>query len=106
MKKKEDFEIDEIASLRWCKCYRKREDSIIIKSIKNLERKGELYIDGYSIREKKTNDNINEFNIKNKFFSKKRMNNELRAFIDYKEKLEEERIQMLELEIEKKRMKN
>ncbi len=34
------------------------------------------------------------------------MNNELQAFIDYKEKLEEERIQMLELEIEKKRMKN
>ena len=34
------------------------------------------------------------------------MNNELQGFIDYKEKLEEERIQMLELEIEKKRMKN
>ena len=50
MKKKEDFETDEIASLRWWKYYRKREDSIIIKSIKNLERKGELYIDGYSIR--------------------------------------------------------
>ena len=31
------------------------------------------------------------------------MNNELQAFIDYKEKLEEERIQMLELEIEKKK---
>ena len=109
MKKKEDFETDEIASLRWWKCYRKREDSIIIKFTKNLERKGQLYIDGYSIREKKTNDNINEFNrtlTKNKFFSKKRMNNELQAFIDYKEKLEEERIQMLELEIEKKRMKN
>ena len=30
------------------------------------------------------------------------MNNELQAFIDYKEKLEEERIQMIELEIEKK----
>ena len=106
MKKKEDFETDEIASLRWWKCYRKREDSIIIKFTKNLERKGQLYIDGYSIREKKTNDNINEFNrtlTKNKFFSKKRMNNELQAFIDYKEKLEEERIQMLELEIEKKK---
>ena len=77
-----------------------------LKFTKNLERKGQLYIDGYSIREKKTNDNINEFNrtlTKNKFFSKKRMNNELQAFIDYKEKLEEERIQMLELEIEKKK---
>ena len=103
MKKKEDFETDEIASLRWWKCYRKREDSIIIKFTKNLERKGQLYIDGYSIREKKTNDNLNEFKTKNKFFSIKRMNNELQAFIDYKEKLEEERIQMLELEIEKKK---
>ena len=106
MKKKEDFETDEIASLRWWKCYRKREDSIIIKFTKNLERKGELYIDGYSIREKKTNNNINEFNrtlTKNKFCSKKGKNNELQAFIDYKEKLEEERIQMLELEIEKKK---
>ena len=74
-----------------------------LKFTKNLERKGQLYIDGYSIREKKTNDNINEFKTKNKFFSKKRMNNELQAFIDYKEKLEEERIQMLELEIEKKK---
>ena len=77
-----------------------------LKFTKNLERKGQLYIDGYSIREKKTNDNINEFNrtlTKNKFFSKKRMNNELQAFIDYKEKLEEERIQMLELEKKKKK---
>ena len=61
-----------------------------LKFTKNLERKGQLYIDGYSIREKKTNDNINEFNrtlTKNKFFIKKRMNNELQAFIDYKEKI-------------------
>ena len=72
--KKKNFETDEIESLRWWKCYRKREDSIIIKFTKNLERKGELYIDGYSIREKKTNDNRNEFNrtlTKNKFWRKK-----------------------------------
>ena len=30
MRNKEDFETDEIASLRWWKCYKKREDSIII----------------------------------------------------------------------------
>ena len=36
MKKKEDFETDEIASLKRWKCYRKREESIIIKFTKNL----------------------------------------------------------------------
>ena len=77
-----------------------------LKFTKSLDRKGQLFIDGYSVREKKTNDNINEFNRtlpRSKFFSKKKLNNELRAFIDYKEKLEEERIQNEELELEKKK---
>ena len=33
-----------------------------LKFTKSLDRKGQLFIDGYSIREKKINDNINEFN--------------------------------------------
>ena len=72
MKKKKILKLMKLHFLRWLKCYRKREDSIIIKFTKNLERKGELYIEGYSIREKKTNDNLNEFKTKNKFFSKKK----------------------------------
>ena len=77
-----------------------------LKFTKSLDRKGQLFIDGYSVREKKTNDNINEFNRtlpRSKFFSKKKLNNELRAFIDYKEKLEEERLQYEELELEKRK---
>ena len=77
-----------------------------LKFTKSLDRKGQLFIDGYSIREKKINDNINEFNKtlpRSKFFSKKKLNNELRAFIDYKEKLEEERLQYEELELEKRK---
>ena len=77
-----------------------------LKFTKSLDRKGQLFIDGYSVREKKTNDNINEFNKtlpRSKFFSKKKLNNELRAFIDYKEKLEEERLQYEELELEKRK---
>ena len=65
-----------------------------LKTVKNIERKNQLYIDGYSNRDNKTNEEIKEFNqlIGNKhFLNKRNLNLQLNRFLIAKGEIEKER---------------
>ena len=65
-----------------------------LKTVKNIERKNQLYIDGYSNRDSKTNEEIKEFNqlIGNKhFLNKRNLNLQLNRFLIAKGEIEKER---------------
>ena len=85
------------------------ETNSFLQSVKNMERRNQLFIDGYSVRENKTNKTIKEFNKllgTQSYFNKKAMNYHLQMFINAKEniemlnkaKLEEEQQRLIEEE--------
>lgn len=89
--KEEDMEIEKINKIEKLKLI---DTNNFLKTVKSINRKDQLYIDGYSIRERNTNEKIKEFNnlLGNKeFFNKENMNLNLNRFILAKSEIEREK---------------
>ena len=98
MWKEEDKKIEDYHKLEQLKLI---ETNNFLKTVKSIDRKNQMYVDGYSRRDNTTNNKIQEFNKllgTKTFYNKRNMNIQLHRFISVKNQLEKEREEELLME--------
>ena len=96
--KEEDKQIEDEHKLEQLKLV---ETNNFLKTVKSIDRKNQMYVDGYSIRDNTTNNKIKEFNKllgTKTFYNKRNINIQLHRFISVKNQLEKEREEELLME--------